>query len=1527
MPVQPPSNRDKAHKLVEENARLESVLKRAWLLGDKEIESIQPGDANRLSALLDSPSARPLGDRTDFDIENPAHHILRLMRNPDYFPFTCEKVFNITLLPLQHVILKELWYKPFPMLVGSRGLGKSFILALHLMLKCLIQQGTKAVIVGAAFRQAKVVFEYVEMIWANAPVLRDLCGSGRGRNNREQGPRRDIDRCECIIGDSIIIALPLGDGKKIRGQRANIIAADEFACLSGDTLVETDLGLMRIEESGKEMGSFQLNTGNDGFESPADFIITPPTDAYRVTTEGGYSFVCSNIHQSMTTDGWKLGKDLTTKDYLPLPSTYKFPSLCISRGSLTVDESLAWLMGILTAEGSINNRHVIYLKSTDEGCVNRVRGLLAALLPERHIKIRENEAYYDDRGWDCKAAFSTSCCHVRLREELVTLGLECQVAAGKKIPWSILRSPRNIVLSYLSGLFDGDGSAFLWTDRGVIGHLGIAYYSVSEQLCREVQALLMKLGLFSTIQSRKSKISKNLQWIVRLNGADAHKLGKLLIVPRWEGILALARPPYDRTASGVVWDKSRKKWKAEVRVNRRPKYLGRFVTAEEARACVEANRPARTLRVRSVKKLPEKQVLYDFYLPRTHCFVGGGFGQHNSIPPDIYETVVAGFAAVSADPVGNVKEQARIRVLKKLGLWNPAMEAGVEMRGSGNQAILSGTANYSFNWFCKYWLKYKAIIESRGDHNKLAALSSDNTVDPTLNWRDYSVIRIPVDMLPYGFMDQKHVARSKLTQNSGTYLMEFGACQLPGSKLITPSGPVIIEEAKPGMLVLTHRGRFRPILRVMTRDVSEDVIQYKTLGYNKLIGVTKEHPYWRGGENWLPIKDIENNTCLANLCELSGCKHLDVRARVKNYSVSHDGKLYPRASQSRFNNEEVSAIRAYAGSASVIARHYNTSPGAIFAIRNCKKTPKNAIPATIALDFDFGLVIGYYAAEGSKGAHGRNVGFALDGHVNVSLEFFVAQLSESLYRVFGFKPKHYTKDEVTSVCPNSRLVADLITSICPGLSATKRIDADVLFSNEEFLRGFIVGYWNGDGHRSQDRTECIAGCINEGLLVQLRLALSYFGISSTLASFWRSEGRIRDYITPAGMTYTLVMNGDNARRFHSLFYGVEKPCGRVSRITNDGIKSVLPLVERREVAYSGPVYNLEVEEDNSYSLLNATVHNCFANDSEGFFKRSLIESCVAGNPENNFGWTFNASLKGQKGVWHIIAVDPASEKDNFAIVVIAIHEDHRRVVHCWTTRKKDFQKRQAAGLTTDQDFYGFCARKIRELMSRFPCVRLVMDGQGGGVAVEEALHDSDKLKDGEVPIWQVIDPDPKQHKDSDGKKGLHILEIVQFARAEWTAQANHGMKKDMEDKVLLFPYMDAPLLGLSVEDDKQANRIYDTLEDATMEIEQLKDELATIVVLPTPSGRERWDTPTVKGVGSQIGRLRKDRYSALVMANMAARQLAHAPVPLTSQAAGGWAGDIARQHHVRDEQMYILGEGWSEVPDNNVFGQAITRKW
>lgn len=296
----------------------------------------------------------------------------------------------------------------------------------------------------------------------------------------------------------------------------------------------------------------------------------------------------------------------------------------------------------------------------------------------------------------------------------------------------------------------------------------------------------------------------------------------------------------------------------------------------------------------------------------------------------------------------------------------------------------------------------------------------------------------------------------------------------------------------------------------------------------------------------------------------------------------------------------------------------------------------------------------------------------------------------------------------------------------------------------------------------------------------------------------------------------------------------------------------------------------------SESIALMELFSCFSNDSDGFFKRKLIESCVVReinpiilNPEEGPIF-FQASTKGRSGATHVFGVDPAASKDNFSIVVLEVNQTHRRIVYCWTTNLSRHKEALQKNVTGEVDYYRYCTRKIRDLMQKFSCSEIAIDTQGGGRAIIEALKDPNHLKINEVPIYPVIDPD--KEKDTDDKPGLHIIRECNNADANWLGEANHGMRKDFEDKILLFPYFDTVTLELSYFEDTQNNTLYDTLEDCVLNIEELKDELSSIVITQTPAGREKWDTPETKtDVGKKISQ-HKDRYSALMMANMSARR-------------------------------------------------------
>ena len=351
-------------------------------------------------------------------------------------------------------------------------------------------------------------------------------------------------------------------------------------------------------------------------------------------------------------------------------------------------------------------------------------------------------------------------------------------------------------------------------------------------------------------------------------------------------------------------------------------------------------------------------------------------------------------------------------------------------------------------------------------------------------------------------------------------------------------------------------------------------------------------------------------------------------------------------------------------------------------------------------------------------------------------------------------------------------------------------------------------------------------------------------------------------------------------------------------------------------------------DEGQVSRAKATVHSgiynmeygaCFTTDSQGFFKRSLLEGCTTSPtkpvkmPSGEIA--FESMLKGSPDQKYIFGVDPASEVDNFSIVVLEVRGDHRRIVHCWTTNRQQHKDKLKSKIVDEDDFYSYCAKKIRELMKAFPCVEIALDAQGGGIAVMEALHDKDKIPDGEVPIWPVIDEN--KPKDTDDHSGLHILRLCQFAKADWLAEANHGMRKDFEDKVLLFPFFDSASIGLSIEHDKVSGRKYDTLEDCVMEIEELKDELSMIVMTQTATGRERWDTPEVKVAAGRKSRLRKDRYSSLLMANMSARNFITENRVLEFNTVGGFA---RRDNNAKfeNEKLYH-GPSWFSEKMQDVY--------
>jgi len=131
----------------------------------------------------------------------------------------------LRLLPFQSVMFDILWNKKFPMIMASRGGGKTFLLGLYALTRAIFCPGSKIIIVGAGLRQSAKVFSYVQDLYNQSPIIQEALHHFGGPRIVTTGPYIKVGEL------SSIIALPIGDGEKIRGQRATHILCDEFGSI------------------------------------------------------------------------------------------------------------------------------------------------------------------------------------------------------------------------------------------------------------------------------------------------------------------------------------------------------------------------------------------------------------------------------------------------------------------------------------------------------------------------------------------------------------------------------------------------------------------------------------------------------------------------------------------------------------------------------------------------------------------------------------------------------------------------------------------------------------------------------------------------------------------------------------------------------------------------------------------------------------------------------------------------------------------------------------------------------------------------------------------------------------------------------------------------------------------------------------------------------------------------------------------------------------------------------------------------
>jgi len=136
--------------------------------------------------------------------------------------------------PFQEIFLKGWFKKDYSLTVAGRGVGKSYLLAVFILLYLIFNPGAKIILVSSNFRRSKDIFNQMEK-FLNHPrcVLLRQCFEQENKSGTKVKIGKDQSgwTLKCL-NEAIVKGLPLGGGENLRGERANVLVIDEGLLVS-----------------------------------------------------------------------------------------------------------------------------------------------------------------------------------------------------------------------------------------------------------------------------------------------------------------------------------------------------------------------------------------------------------------------------------------------------------------------------------------------------------------------------------------------------------------------------------------------------------------------------------------------------------------------------------------------------------------------------------------------------------------------------------------------------------------------------------------------------------------------------------------------------------------------------------------------------------------------------------------------------------------------------------------------------------------------------------------------------------------------------------------------------------------------------------------------------------------------------------------------------------------------------------------------------------------------------------------------
>jgi DNA-directed RNA polymerase beta' subunit len=321
---------------------------------------------------------------------------------------------------------------------------------------------------------------------------------------------------------------------------------------------------------------------------------------------------------------------------------------------------------------------------------------------------------------------------------------------------------------------------------------------------------------------------------------------------------------------------------------------------------------------------------------------------------------------------------------------------------------------------------------------------------------------------------------------------EEGACSWERIEAVTKH-PVINKDGTNVMLRITTKEN-REVIATKAKSFLK-LVDGKIIGVNgDTLRVGDYIPVSKKAIEYTESSHLDLKTILPPLNYLYGSEVEKAKSVMNEYHwwLNHHEKLFtvPYSRSDAFVDKiNADAKKKEGGSNEII-------------LGNCvysKKTSQNkyTIPESIELNYNFGYLVGAYAAEGCMTKSQISI-------ANNDSAYFAPILE--LCREWNITTKVYRNENKNQTGWTSQdlriyntLLCRILENLCGKLSHNKYVSPEIVFSNKECICGFLDAYIGGDGTVSKKSHTILVSSVSKQLLIDVQQMMNIVGVYSYIS--------------------------------------------------------------------------------------------------------------------------------------------------------------------------------------------------------------------------------------------------------------------------------------------------------------------------------------------------------------------------------------------------------------------------------------------